>query len=437
MKYFSTRDTNQQFAFSLRDAVLKGLAPDGGLFMPAEIPVLSADTLKKMPQMPLPELAFHLLNPFLQEDIAPHVLAGICNEAFNFEIPVRQLTDGVFCLELFHGPTLAFKDVGARFMARLLPQLNNENKPLKVVVATSGDTGSAVASGFHNVEGIEVFVLFPKGKVSPAQRMQLCSWGNNITAIEIDGSFDDCQRHVKTLLSDENALNHQLITSANSINIARLLPQMVYYAWLWSRLDAPTPVVSVPSGNFGNLTAGLMARAMGISINKFVASTNVNDVFPAFLHSGKFVSRPSVATISNAMDVGNPSNFERMLHLFNGDVAQMRKHISAFSFSDDQTRNAVAELWKNHAYIADPHAAVGYLGLMQYIETCKFTGNAAFLATAHPAKFAEVVEACIETHIVVPPRLEAFGRKKDLSTACKNDYAEVRSMVLEHRGALS
>lgn len=437
MKYLSTRDANQHIAFSLRDAVLKGLAPDGGLFMPAEIPVLSAETLSKMPQMTLSELAFHLLNPFLLEDVAPHVLADICNEAFNFEIPVRQLTDGVYSLELFHGPTLAFKDVGARFMARLLPHLNYENKPLKVVVATSGDTGSAVASGFHNVEGIEVFVLFPKGKVSPAQRMQLCSWGSNITAIEIDGSFDDCQRHVKALLSDENALNHHLITSANSINIARLLPQMVYYAWLWSRLDAQTPVVSVPSGNFGNLTAGLIARAMGVPINRFVASTNVNDVVPAFLHSGKYASRPSVATISNAMDVGNPSNFERMLHLFNGDVAQMRKHISAFSFSDDQTRNAVAELWKNHAYIADPHAAVGYLGLMQYIETCKFTGNAAFLATAHPAKFAEVVEACIETHIVVPPRLEAFGRKKDLSTACKNDYAEVRSMVLEHRGALS
>lgn len=433
MEYFSTRDTNQQFSFSLGEAVLRGLAPDGGLFMPRELPVLGIDILKNMPHLPLSQVAFQILNPLLVNDIPASVLASLCDDAFNFEIPVTRLSAGMYSLELFHGPTLAFKDVGARFMARLLPLLNNGNKALKVVVATSGDTGSAVAAGFHNVEGIKVFILFPKGKVSPAQRKQLTTWGNNITAIEVDGTFDDCQHHVKALLSDVENDKRQLITSANSINIARLLPQMVYYAWLWSRLQktVQSVVVSVPSGNFGNLTAGLMARSMGIPISHFVASTNVNDVVPVFLNSGSFIARSSLATISNAMDVGNPSNFERMTHLFKNDGTGMRNSISGFSFTDDETRQAISELYHEKAYIADPHAAVGYLGLKKFIERTNFSGDAVFLATAHPAKFPEVVQKCIESPLAVPERLEAYHRKNDLSIACKNDYAEVRSLVFE------
>ncbi len=433
MKYFSTRDHDKRQSVSLQEAVIKGLADDGGLFMPERLVPIDPETLDSFTSLKLPEIAAKMLFPYLAESISSTDFDALCHDVFNFPISWVEIEDNIFSLELFHGPTLAFKDVGARFMARLLAGFaHQEHKNIKVVVATSGDTGSAVAAGFYGMKGTKVYIFFPKNKVSRMQQKQLTTWGGNIVALEVDGTFDDCQRHVKALLSDAEMQQNQVLTSANSINIARLLPQMVYYAFAASRLkqqDKPL-VFSVPSGNFGNLTAGLMAQLMGIPIHQFVAATNVNDVVPSYLQEGVFTARPSVKTISNAMDVGNPSNFERMLFLFK-NVEAMRQHLQAYSFSDEQTEEVMKSVFQHCNYLLDPHGAVGYLGLKKYLQQNPPPAIGVFLETAHPAKFAETVKKRLRNKLVIPERLQAFEDKKEQFLSCENNYSQIKKVVLE------
>ncbi len=430
MKYFSTRDLKKNQPVSLKEAVLKGLADDGGLYMPEFLPKLSQEQISGLQQLELPEIATRLLHVLMGGEPDIRHLEAICRDVFNFPIPLVQLSDQLYSLELFHGPTLAFKDVGARFMARLTSLLMQESrKEVRVVVATSGDTGGAVASGFHGVEGIRVFILFPKGRVSMMQQKQLTCWGDNITAIEVDGSFDDCQHLVKQLLSEKADYPHFNLTSANSINIGRLLPQAVYYLYAWSRLGCKPGIgVSVPSGNFGNLTAGLLASAAGAGISAFAASTNINDVVPQYLKTGSFVARPSIQTISNAMDVGNPSNFERIMHLFAAQPMENRLH--GFRFSDDETREAIRELSTQFNYSCDPHGAVAYLGLKDLLACLPSLSKGIFLETAHPSKFQEVVEACTGRAVYIPDRLAAFMKKKESFLVMENKLNKIRECIL-------
>jgi threonine synthase len=370
MKYYSTNKKSDPV--SLERAVLKGLAADGGLYMPERIPVLDQSFFQALHGMPLHEIAKKVVSAFLLEDVPAAVLDEMVVETLNFDIPLVEVAPGMYSLELFHGPTMAFKDVGARFMSRLMGYLHTagknsgtrhddamasgmsdqeDNRPLKVVVATSGDTGSAVAAGFFDVAGIEVYVLFPKGMVSPLQQKQITSWGKNIHAIEVEATFDDCQRLAKQVLGDKELNERYLLTSANSINIARLIPQSIYYFYAAAQVPDPSlPLVfSVPSGNFGNLTAGLLAAAMGLPVARFVAATNVNDVVPEYCESGAFNARKSVQTISNAMDVGDPSNFARMMELFSGNHAQFCKSIYACAFTDQQTLAVIDQVLRKMA----------------------------------------------------------------------------------------
>lgn len=442
MKYISTR---KQEETNIKTAILKGLADDGGLFMPEYIPQLDSEFFENLPNLSLQEIGFRVAKEFLGESISDDNLKEIIDEVLNFEIPAIKISENIYSLELFHGPTMAFKDVGARFMARMMSYFS-EGKPMKVIAATSGDTGSAVASGFFGVPGIEVYILYPKGKVSPLQEKQLTTWGGNIKALEIDGTFDDCQALAKQILSDEELNQKFTLTSANSINIARLIPQSFYYFWAFAQLQKlGKPIVfSVPSGNFGNLTAGLFAKKMGLPIHHFVASTNENDVVPKFLQTGNYESKPSKQTISNAMDVGNPSNFERMKSLFNNDVSEFKKEIEAYSFSDEETKNAMREIKNKFDYTLDPHGAVAYLGLQtlrqsfdsaQDDKSDKEGGDfiGVLLETAHPAKFVEVVEDVLKEKVEIPEKLEAFNKKEKKSVEFPVDFEAVKNYLIEER----
>ncbi len=431
MKYISTR---QQQETNIKTAILKGLADDGGLFMPEYIPQLDSEFFENLPNLTLEEIGFQVAKEFLGESISDENLKEIINEVLNFEIPAVKISDNIYSLELFHGPTMAFKDVGARFMARMMSYFS-EGKPMKVIAATSGDTGSAVASGFFGVKGIEVYILYPKGKVSPLQEKQLTTWGGNIKALEIDGTFDDCQALAKHILSDEELNQKFTLTSANSINIARLIPQSFYYFWAFAQLQKlEKPIVfSVPSGNFGNLTAGLFAKKMGLPIHHFVASTNENDVVPKFLETGNYEAKPSKQTISNAMDVGNPSNFERMKSLFSNDVSEFKKEIESYSFSDEETKKAMQEVRKGFDYTLDPHGAVAYLGLEKYSEKSNDDFVGVLLETAHPAKFVEVVESVLKEEIVIPEKLEAFNKKEKKSVEFPVDFEAVKNYLIEEK----
>ncbi len=435
MKYISTR---QQQETNIKTAILKGLADDGGLFMPEYIPQLDSEFFENLPNLTLQQIGFRVAKEFLGESISNGNLKEIIDEVLNFEIPVVKISENIYSLELFHGPTMAFKDVGARFMARMMSYFS-EGKPMKVIAATSGDTGSAVASGFFGVPGIEVYILYPKGKVSPLQEKQLTTWGGNIKALEIDGTFDDCQALAKQILSDEELNQKFTLTSANSINIARLIPQSFYYFWAFAQLQKlGKPIVfSVPSGNFGNLTAGLFAKKMGLPVHHFVASTNENDVVPKFLETGNYEAKPSKQTISNAMDVGNPSNFERMQSFFNNDVSEFKKEIVSYSFSDEETKNAMQEVRKEFGYTLDPHGAVAYLGLqaLQQAQSDKvgedFVG--VLLETAHPAKFVEVVEDVLQEEVIIPEKLEAFNKKEKQSLEFPADFELVKTYLMEEK----
>ncbi|RIJ42019.1 threonine synthase [Pontibacter oryzae] len=430
MPYISTN--KKAPAATLQSAVIKGLAPDGGLYMPAHIPKLPETFYARLPELSLSEIAVEVARNVLANEVPHNILKPLVEEAINFETPLKEVEKDCFSLELFHGPTMAFKDVGARFMSRLLAYFTaGQRQPIKVIVATSGDTGSAVAAGFHQVPGIEVYILYPKGKVSPLQQKQLTTWGDNIRALEVDGTFDDCQYLVKQALADTALNENHLLTSANSINIARLIPQSFYYFYAFGQLQRlGKPIVfSVPSGNFGNLTGGLLAAAMGLPVHQFIAATNANSVVPEFLETGNYQPRASVQTISNAMDVGNPSNYARMLYLFNEDVSRIKKLVSGYAFTDEETKKAIHDVYQNHDYLLDPHGAVAYCGAKKYTLQAGHELVSAFLETAHPGKFKEVMESTLQQKIHLPERLEAFINKAESITSLSTEYEALRAIL--------
>lgn len=424
MKYYSTKRSVEPVSF--KEAVIKGLPEDNGLFMPEQIPQLSEEFFASLGSKSVHEIGLEVAYPFVGDDISKDNLERIVAETLNFDIPVVEVEDNVYSLELFHGPTCAFKDVGARFLARCLSHFSNEK--VTVLVATSGDTGSAVANGFLGVPNVDVVILYPKGKVSHLQEQQLTTLGQNITALEVDGTFDDCQALVKTAFLDKELNKSIKLTSANSINIARLIPQSFYYFWAVKQLPTDNKIVfSVPSGNYGNLTAGLLAKAMGLNIKGFVASSNANDVVPQYLNENKFAPRPSQYTISNAMDVGNPSNFGRMTELYNQSWDGITKDITGYSFLDGETKTAMKKVFDYKGYVLDPHGAVGYLGLKKYLKQKDYLG--VFLETAHPAKFLDTVNEVIG-EIEIPERLAAYLDKTKVSIPIDNDYDALKEILV-------
>ena len=420
----------------LAAAVKRGLPPDNGLYMPNQIRTLNADFLKSISDHSFNDMAFAILANQLDGYINDRDLRSIIDAAFNFDAPIHWLEENVGILELFQGPTLAFKDFGARFMGRLLEYfLKDENNIVDILVATSGDTGSAVAHGFLDTHGIRVTILYPKGKVSDIQERQFATLGKNIRVLEVDGTFDDCQRMVKTAFLDNDLNNSLTLSSANSINIARLLPQSLYYFWAYAQLankDLPL-IFSIPSGNFGNLTAGLFAKKMGLPIDKLIASNNANDIFTNYWHSGFYEPKPSVQTLSNAMDVGDPSNFQRILSLYQDDWKSIKADISAFTFSDDETRFAIHEVFKQYQYTMCPHTAIGYLGLQVYRSKMNRQANYIGLATAHPVKFQDTVEAAIGHSVPIPERLKAVMGKQKLSHSIPVEYTIFKDFLMQKK----
>ena len=428
MHYYST--SNREVKIGLKEAVIKGLAPDRGLFMPSTVPVLSRKTLEGFRNMELPAIAVTLAQTLFGEDIPESELKKITEEAINFDTPLVRVEEGLYALELFHGPTLAFKDVGARFLARLLGYFTKElDEDIHVLVATSGDTGSAVANGFLGVEGIRVHVLYPSGGVTPLQEKQFTTLGKNITALEVEGSFDDCQRLVKEAFMDEELTGHMTLTSANSINLARFLPQSFYYFRAWAQLKPGTKAFfSVPSGNYGNMTAGLVAREMGLPVHTFLSVNNLNDVVASYLLTGRFNPRPSTPTIANAMDVGDPSNFDRILDLFNQNYEWITQHMVGYSYTDNEIREVIGQVYREKGYLCDPHGATGYRAAKSFRkEHTELTGI--FLETAHPAKFRESVEEVIGEAVEVPERLAAFADKEKQAVRIQPGYKEFRQYL--------
>lgn len=432
MKYYSTN--HQASLATLHEAVVKGLAPDKGLYMPEKIHPLPKTFFDQIDKLSFQEIACRVADNFFGEDIPEEVLHDIVCDTLSFDCPVERITNQLYSLELFHGPTLAFKDVGARFMARLLGYfIKQEGKEeVNVLVATSGDTGSAVANGFLGVEGIHVYVLYPKGKVSPVQECQFTTLGQNITALEIDGVFDDCQALVKSAFMDNELNSHMKLTSANSINVARFLPQAFYYfnayAQMKLREKENNLVVCVPSGNFGNITAGLFGKRMGLPIKRFIAANNANDIFYQYLSTGIYSPRPSTQTIANAMDVGDPSNFTRILDLYQNEYAAIKKDISGAWFNDEKIRNTIEVTYKKTGYILDPHGACGFRALLEGIEKEE---NGVFLETAHPAKFKDTVEPLIHHNVPLPARLSAFMESTKQSIELGKDFAGFKSYLMK------
>lgn len=433
MMYYSTN--KQAPVVNLQEAVVKGLASDKGLYMPEKINVFPDSFFEEIEKKTFQEIAYEVASAFFGEDIDAPTLQDIVYDTLNFETPLVPVTDSIYSLELFHGPTLAFKDVGARFMARLLGYFIKKQgiRDINVLVATSGDTGSAVANGFLGVEGIHVYVLYPKGKVSPIQECQFTTLGRNITALEIDGTFDDCQTLVKSAFLDKD-LNEQLkLTSANSINVARFLPQSFYYFNAYSQLRrsgiTKDLVVCVPSGNFGNLTAGLIARKMGLPVKRFIAANNKNDIFLQYLLTGFYRPKPSVQTLANAMDVGDPSNFVRILDLYHHNHETITQIISGFCCSDESIRETVRLCYESTGYLLDPHGACGYLALLENLRPGE-TGI--FLETAHPAKFKDTIEAIIQQTVEIPERLQAFMKGKKQSIELGKDFEGFKSFLVKN-----
>ncbi|HJC94396.1 MAG TPA: threonine synthase [Candidatus Phocaeicola excrementigallinarum] len=432
MKYYST---NRQAAdASLEEAVVKGLASDKGLFMPYEIKPLSASFYDEIDRLSFQEIACRVADAFFGDDIPADTLDQIVCDTLSFDVPAVKVKENIYSLELFHGPTLAFKDVGARFMARLLGYFirKERKKQVNVLVATSGDTGSAVANGFLGVDGIHVYVLYPKGKVSEIQEKQFTTLGQNITAIEVDGTFDDCQALVKNAFMDKELNAHMQLTSANSINVARFLPQAFYYFYAYAQLKklgkADNLVVCVPSGNFGNITAGLFGKRMGLPVSRFIAANNRNDIFYQYLKTGQYNPRPSVSTIANAMDVGDPSNFARILDLYHGSHEAICAEISGATYTDEQIRETVREVYDETGYLLDPHGACGYRALSEGLKPGE-TG--VFLETAHPAKFLQTVEDIIGAEVKIPEKLQAFMRGTKQSIQLGKDFASFKGYLLD------
>jgi threonine synthase len=431
MKYYSLNKQSPDVDF--KEATIKGQAPDKGLYFPDHIPVHEEPFFKNINDYSNEEIAFRIIQPYVAGTIPDDELHRIVAETINFSIPLVPVNEQVYSLELFHGPTLAFKDVGARFMSRCLGYFARERSDKVVVlVATSGDTGGAVAHGFYDVPGVEVVILYPSGKVSSVQEKQLTTLGKNIHALEVTGTFDDCQQMVKQAFVDE-ALNRKMfLTSANSINVARWLPQQFYYVFAWKQWpDKSTlPVISVPSGNFGNICAGLLAHISGLPVQHFIAACNANDVVPAFLQDGEYKPKKAVATISNAMDVGNPSNFVRILQLFHHQLGDLRKVLTGYSIDDDETREVIKEVYMKYRYLPDPHGAVGYLALQRYLQQHP-DAKGIFLETAHPVKFYDVVEPVIHQPVPVPDSIQAQLQLTKKSQLIPPDYAVLKQMLLD------
>jgi threonine synthase len=436
MNYYSTN--KQSPSVGLQEAVVKGLASDRGLYMPERIPVLPPSFFAEISEMNFREISCEVASAFFGEDIEPSVLKEIVYDTLCFDTPLVKVTDAVYSLELFHGPTLAFKDVGARFMARLLGYFVRKQgfEQVNVLVATSGDTGSAVANGFLGVKGIHVYVLYPKGKVSAIQECQFTTLGRNITAIEINGVFDDCQALVKTAFMDKDLNGKMRLTSANSINVARLLPQAFYYFNAYAQLRragrGENMVVCVPSGNFGNLTAGLIAREMGLPVKRFIAANNRNDIFLQYLSTGLYSPKPSVQTLANAMDVGNPSNFARILDLYGHSHQTITEKISGFACPDGMIRDTVESCYRKTGYLLDPHGACGYHALKNSLQAGE-TG--VFLETAHPAKFKDTIESIIGHTVEIPPKLQAFMKGEKQSVTLDNDFSKFKQWLTANSAA--
>ncbi|MCH7401274.1 threonine synthase [Belliella kenyensis] len=432
MNFYSTNNPEHQV--SLKEAVIKGLAPDQGLYMPVAIPMLSPSIIDNLHKMSFQEIGYEVLGALFEDQLEPDQIKTLVDHTLVFDAPLVALEEGVYSLELFHGPTLAFKDFGARFCSKLMSILmEDESQQVKVLVATSGDTGSAVANGFYKVPGVEVIILYPKGKVSDLQEKQFTTLGENITALEIDGVFDDCQKLVKEAFLDEELNSKLILTSANSINVARWIPQCLYYFYAYSKLEKTGKklAISVPSGNFGNLGAGILAERMGLPIDTFIASTNVNRVVPAFLEGGRFESQASIPTISNSMDVGNPSNFYRLLALYDNDESLFREKVKGFYFDDHHTRDAMITVYHQSKYIMDPHGAVGYLGLRNFRKQFPDEYVGIFLETAHPGKFRETVEHALNLTIELPERLAAFLDGEKQALPMENDFEAFKSYLLK------
>lgn len=432
MKYYSTNGRAPEA--DLHKAVVKGLAEDRGLYMPERIKTLPGDFFENIDKMTFQEIACTVADAFFGEDIETDALRDIVCDTLQFDCPVVSVTDNIYSLELFHGPTLAFKDVGARFMARLLQYFirrEGNDRQVHVLVATSGDTGSAVANGFLGVDGIHVHVLYPKGKVSRIQESQFATLGRNITAIEVDGVFDDCQALVKNAFMDEELNNHLMLTSANSINVARFLPQAFYYFNAYARMKAlgkaENMVVCVPSGNFGNITAALFGHRMGLPVKRFIAANNANDIFYNYLRTGKYEPKPSRQTIANAMDVGDPSNFARIYDLYGGDHSKVTQLISGATYTDEQIRETMTYCYRDNGYILDPHGACGYRALTEGLNSDEY---GVFCETAHPAKFKETVESAIGTDVEIPTHLAEFMKGKKQSIGMSKDFADFKRYLM-------
>ncbi len=431
MRYYSTNRLAPDA--TLEEAVVKGLAADKGLFMPYVIKPLPQSFYDEIERLSFQEMAYRVADAFFGEDVPADTLKQIVYDTLSFDVPAVRVRDNIYSLELFHGPTLAFKDVGARFMARLLGYFIRKEgkKQVNVLVATSGDTGSAVANGFLGVEGIHVYVLYPKGKVSEIQEKQFTTLGRNITALEVDGTFDDCQALVKSAFMDKELNEHMQLTSANSINVARFLPQAFYYFYAYAQMKkagkADNLVICVPSGNFGNITAGLFGKRMGLPVRRFIAANNRNDIFYQYLKSGVYSPRPSVATIANAMDVGNPSNFARILDLYGNSHDAISGEIGGATYTDGQIRDTVGSVYRETGYLLDPHGACGYRALEEGLRPGE-TG--VFLETAHPAKFLQTVEEIIGEKVAIPEKLQAFMKGTKQSVPMAKDFAAFKAYLM-------
>ena len=431
MNYYSTN--RQSPVVDFRQAAINGLAPDKGLYFPGHIPVVEKALIENIDEYSDEEIAFRIIKPYVGDTIPAEKLFTIVSETVNFPIPLVQVTGTIHSLELFHGPTLAFKDIGARFMSRCLGHFLKDNeRKVTVLVATSGDTGGAVANGFYGVDGVEVVILYPSGKVSPVQEKQLTTPGKNIHALEVEGTFDDCQSMVKQAFADPVLNKKMFLTSANSINVARWLPQQFYYFFAfkqWSHKDQP-PVVCVPSGNFGNICAGILANTSGLPINHFIAAGNINEVVSNYLETQELIPKQAQPTLSNAMDVGHPSNFVRILEIFQHRFPHIKEKLSSYRITDAETLETIKSVFEKYNYLLDPHGAVGFLALERYLQTHKSAAGI-FLETAHPVKFPDAVEQMTGQRIPVPAALENMMQKQKTSTRINAHYPELRDYLLQ------
>lgn len=427
---------NSQYQVNFYQAVIQGLSPDKSLYFPNTIPKISKEWIKNILKYDIQKIAFDIIYPYIENIIPSKILESIIEKTLYFPIPLKRVYNKTYVLELFHGPTLSFKDIGAKFMAGCLEYFlqKGENQQITILVATSGDTGSAVAHGFYGVSSVEVIILYPSGRVSNLQEKQLTTLGNNITALEILGTFDDCQNLVKTAFLDKTIQKKRTLTSANSINIARWLPQMFYYFLAYQQLKEKDSkiIFSVPSGNFGNLCSGMLAAKMGLPVYHFIAGTNINDTIPRFLKSGKYYPRPTHITLSNAMDISNPSNFSRIWHLYEKNLFKLQKKLSSYSFTDDNVLEAIKDVWKEYNYMLDPHGAIGYMALQEYLKYSKDSDvTGIFLETAHPIKFFDKTPKILQKNISDNQFLNKFLNKEKKSIILTNDYKKFKEWLLK------